>query len=62
MRDNFGERERQSHKRLQKTAQNSHQSKVQNSYFPYYLWPFLLLFRLEGGVKTSAFCKLKLLI
>lgn len=58
MRDNFGERERQSHKRLQKTAQISHQSKVQNSYFPYYLWPFLLLFRLEGGVETSVFCKL----
>ena len=58
MRDNFWERERQSHKRLQKTAQISHQSKVQNSYFPYYLWPFLLLFRLEGGVETSVFCKL----
>ena len=58
MRDNFWERERQSHKRLQKTAQNSHQSKVQTSYFSYYLWPFLLLFRLEGGVETSVFCKL----
>ena len=58
MRDIFWERERQSHKRLQKTAQNSHQSKVQNSYFPYYLWAFLLLFRLEGGVETSVFCKL----
>ena len=58
MRDIFWERERQSHKRLQKTAQNSHHSKVQNSYFPYYLWAFLLLFRLEGGVETSVFCKL----